>query len=167
MTRRRKIVLLTIAIVFAGLALGTVRAHDVPKVVTGFIADVLCAETFVSGLDIRPNLTETIDAMPGASLFAWAMDYRVDRARKDVTVTLFGIGRSHAVYREDSAARSSTAEGSPTSRCRRMTGSRRCCPRSPGPRSCRHRARSCQPHSIAPSLSRHRRHSAAPAQSSS
>jgi hypothetical protein len=99
-TRRRKIVLLTIAIVFAGLALGTVRAHDVPKVVTGFIADVLCAETFVSGLDIRPNLTETIDAMPGASLFAWAMDYRVDRARKDVTVTLFGIGRSHAVYRE-------------------------------------------------------------------
>ncbi|MCK1675800.1 serine hydrolase [Bradyrhizobium sp. 150] len=100
MTRRRKIVLLTMAIVFAGLALGTVRAHDVPKVVTGFIADVLCAETFVSGLDIRPNLTETIDAMPGASLFAWAMDYRVDRARKDVTVTLFGIGRSHAVYRE-------------------------------------------------------------------
>jgi CubicO group peptidase (beta-lactamase class C family) len=27
------------------------------------------------------------------------MDYKVDRARKDVTVTLFGIGRSHAVYR--------------------------------------------------------------------
>ncbi|MGY4510906.1 serine hydrolase domain-containing protein [Bradyrhizobium sp. USDA 3650] len=100
MTRRRKIVLLATTIVFAGLALGAVRAHDVPKVATGFIADVLCAETFVSGLDVRRNLTETIDAMPGAGLLTWAMDYRVDRARKDVTVTLFGIGRSHAVYRE-------------------------------------------------------------------
>ncbi len=100
MTRRRKIVLLATTIAFAGLALGAVRAHDVPKVATGFIADVLCSETFVSGLDVRRNLTETSDAMPGASLLTWAMDYQVDRARKDVTVTLFGIGRSHAVYRE-------------------------------------------------------------------
>ncbi|MCK1409072.1 serine hydrolase [Bradyrhizobium sp. 76] len=100
MTRRRKIVLLTTAIASAGLALGAVRAHDVPKVATGFIADVLCSETFVSGLDVRRSLTETIDAMPGAGLLTWAMDYQVDRMRKDVTVTLFGIGRSHAVYRE-------------------------------------------------------------------
>ena len=100
MTRRRKIVFLATTIAFAGLALGAVRAHDVPKVATGFIADVLCSETFVSGLDIRRNLTETSDAMPGAGLLTWAMDYQVDRARKDVTVTLFGIGRSRAVYRE-------------------------------------------------------------------
>ena len=100
MTRRRKIVLLITTVAFAGLALGAVRAHDLPKVATGFIADVLCAETFVSGLDIRRNLTETADAMPGAGLLTWAMDYQVDRARKDVTVTLFGIGRSHAIYRE-------------------------------------------------------------------
>ena len=38
--------------------------------------------------------------MPGANLISWAMSYRVDRARKDVTVTLFGLGRAHAVYRE-------------------------------------------------------------------
>ncbi|MDH2342411.1 serine hydrolase [Bradyrhizobium sp. SSUT77] len=100
MPRRRKIILLTITIACAGLALGAARARDVPKVATGFIADVLCSETFVSGLDIRRNLAETIDAMPGAGLLSWAMDYQVDRVRKDVTVTLFGIGRSHAVYRE-------------------------------------------------------------------
>ena len=29
-----------------------------------------------------------------------ASNYSVDRAHKDVTVTLFGLGRSHAVYRE-------------------------------------------------------------------
>lgn len=100
MTRRHKIILLTTAMACAGLALGAARARDVPKVATGFIADVLCSETFVSGLDPTRNLAETTDAMPGVGLLTWAMDYRVDRLRKDVTVTLFGIGRSHAVYRE-------------------------------------------------------------------
>jgi len=99
-TRRRKIVLLTTTIVAAGLALGAARARDMPKVATGFVADILCSETFVSGLDPQRTFVETMDAMPGTSLITWAMDYRVDRARKDVTVTLFGIGRSHAVYRE-------------------------------------------------------------------
>ncbi len=100
MTRRRKIILLTTTIACAGLALGAARARDVPKIATGFIADTLCSETFVSGLDPSRNLAETIDAMPGVGLLTWAMDYQVDRARKDVTVTRFGIGRSHAVYRD-------------------------------------------------------------------
>ena len=53
------------------------------------------------------------------------MDYRVDRARKDVTVTLFGLGKSHAVYRgEGLAAISITAARSPTSRCRAADASR-------------------------------------------
>lgn len=100
MTRRRKILLLTTAIACTGLAFGAARARDVPKVATGFIAHTLCSEIFVSGLDPQRDLAETIDAMPGASLLTWAMDFRADRARKDVTVSLFGIGRSHAVYRQ-------------------------------------------------------------------
>lgn len=100
MTRRRKILLLTTVIACFGLALGAARARDLPRVATGFVADILCAETFVSGLDPQRIFTETTDAMPGTSLITWAMDYQVDRARKDVTVTLFGIGRSHAVYRQ-------------------------------------------------------------------
>src|SRR6185437_11827225 len=66
---------------------------------TGFVANVVCTETFVSGLDPARVFTETTSAMPGTGLISWALDYRVDRARKDVTVTLFGLGRSHAVYR--------------------------------------------------------------------
>ncbi|MDD1528308.1 serine hydrolase [Bradyrhizobium sp. WBOS7] len=100
MTRRRNIVLLTATIACAGLALSAARARDVPKIATGFVADVLCAETFVSGLDPRRNFAETNDAMPGTGLITWAMDTRVDRVRKNVTVTLFGIGRSRAVYRD-------------------------------------------------------------------
>lgn len=100
MTRRKIILLATTTIACAGLALGAARGRDVPKVATGFVADILCSETFVSGLDISRNFAETTDAMPGTGLITWAMDYQVDRMRKDVTVTLFGIGRSHAVYRE-------------------------------------------------------------------
>jgi CubicO group peptidase (beta-lactamase class C family) len=60
---------------------------------------VLCTETFVSGLDPARVFAETTSAMPRTGLISWALDYRVDRARKDVSVTLFGFGRSHAVYR--------------------------------------------------------------------
>jgi CubicO group peptidase (beta-lactamase class C family) len=99
MTKRRLIVILAATAVTGALLLTAARARDVPKVATGFVANVLCSETFVSGLDPEKTLTETTDAMPGAHLITWAMDVRVDRARKDVTVTLFGLGRSHAVYR--------------------------------------------------------------------
>jgi CubicO group peptidase (beta-lactamase class C family) len=100
LTRRRKILLLGASFAFVGLALGAARARDVPKVATGFVADVLCSETFISGLDPVRTFTETTDAMPGSGLITWAIEYQVDRARKDVTVTLFGLSRSHAVYRE-------------------------------------------------------------------
>ena len=99
MTKRRMIFVLAAATALTALAMIAVRARDVPKVATGFIANVLCSETFVSGLDPHQNFAETIVAMPGTSMISWALDYRVDRARKDVTVSLLGLGRSHAVYR--------------------------------------------------------------------
>jgi CubicO group peptidase (beta-lactamase class C family) len=99
MTRRKTILLLAASTALVALAATAVRARDVPKVATGFIANVLCSETFVSGLDPARNVAETIAAMPGAGLIGWAMDYRVDRARKDVTVSLLGLGESRAVYR--------------------------------------------------------------------
>jgi CubicO group peptidase (beta-lactamase class C family) len=97
--RRNLILILTATTALSALALSAARARDVPKVATGFVANVVCTETFVSGLDPARVLTETTSAMPGVGLISWALDYRVDRARKDVTVTLFGLGRSRAVYR--------------------------------------------------------------------
>lgn len=99
MTRRNLILILATSTALSALALPAARARDVPKVATGFVANVLCTEAFVSGLDPARVFAETISAMPGAGLIAWGLDYRVDRARRDVTVTLFGLGRSHAVYR--------------------------------------------------------------------
>ncbi len=99
MTRKKMILVLTASTALVALAATAVRARDVPKVATGFMANVLCSETFVSGLDPAKNFAETTAAMPGAGLISWAMDYHVDRVRKDVTVSLLGLGRSHAVYR--------------------------------------------------------------------
>jgi CubicO group peptidase (beta-lactamase class C family) len=100
MTRRRLFFILVATTAIGALALTAARAHDVPKVATGFVANILCSETFVSGLDPERVFAETTEAMPGVGLITWAMDYKVDRTARDVTVTLFGVGRSRAVYRE-------------------------------------------------------------------
>src|SRR5947207_14633986 len=99
LNRRNLILILASTTALSALALSAARARDVPKVATGFVANVVCTETFVSGLDPTRVFAETMSAMPGTGLISWALDYRVDHARKDVTVTLFGIGKSHAVYR--------------------------------------------------------------------
>jgi CubicO group peptidase (beta-lactamase class C family) len=99
-TRRNLILILATTTALSALALTAARARDVPKVATGFVANILCSETFVSGLDPQKTFSETTAAMPGTGLISWALDYSIDRTRKDVTVTLFGLGRSHAVYRE-------------------------------------------------------------------
>ncbi|VIO66659.1 serine hydrolase domain-containing protein [Bradyrhizobium ivorense] len=100
MTRRKLILILAATTASGALALSVARAHDVPKVATGFVANIICSETFVSGLEPARIFSETTEAMPGVGLITWAMDYQVDRVRKDVTITLFGLGRSRAVYRE-------------------------------------------------------------------
>ncbi len=100
MTPRNRMMTLVTATACSALALIAVRAHDAPRVATGFVAHILCSETFVSGLDPDQVFAETTAAMPGTGLITWAMDYQIDRVRKDVTVTLFGGGKSHAVFRE-------------------------------------------------------------------
>src|SRR5215470_16234575 len=100
MTNRRLLLILAASTAVFALALSAARARDVPKVATGFVASVLCSETFVSGLDPEKTFAETTAAMPGVYLIRWALDYKVDRTRKDVTVTLAGFGRSHAIYRD-------------------------------------------------------------------
>ena len=100
MTRKTKIILIVTTALCGALALTAVRAHDAPRVVTGFVAHTLCSETFVSGLDPDQVYSETLDAMPGTGLVSWALHYRVDRERKLVTATLLGGAQSRAVYRQ-------------------------------------------------------------------
>jgi CubicO group peptidase (beta-lactamase class C family) len=99
MTKRRLFSIFAATAAVGALVLTVARARDVPRIATGFVANILCSETFVSGLDPERNFAETTEAMPGTRVIAWAVDYKVDITRKDVTVTLLGLGRSHAVYR--------------------------------------------------------------------
>jgi CubicO group peptidase (beta-lactamase class C family) len=99
-TRRNLLLILATTTALSALAFTAARARDVPTVATGFVANIICSETFVSGQDPQKIFSETTAAMPGAGLITWALDYSVDRTRRDVTVSLFGLGRSHAVYRE-------------------------------------------------------------------
>jgi len=98
-TRKAKIILLVTTTLCGALALTAVRAHDAPRIATGFLAHTLCSETFVSGLDPDQVFSETTAAMPGVGLIAWAFDYRIDREARQVMATLFGGGQSRAVYR--------------------------------------------------------------------
>jgi CubicO group peptidase (beta-lactamase class C family) len=100
MTRRKLFLSLATATALGALIFGAARGRDLPRVSTGFFANIVCTETFVSGLDPARTFAETTSAMPGSGLLTWATDYRVDAARRDVTVTLFGLFRSRAVYRD-------------------------------------------------------------------
>ena len=100
MTRKKLILILAATTALGALAFTAARARDVPDVATGFVANIICSETFVTGLEPGRIFSETMEAMPGTSLITWAMHTQVDRAHKDVTVTLLGLGRSHAVYRD-------------------------------------------------------------------
>jgi CubicO group peptidase (beta-lactamase class C family) len=100
MFRRNLLLIVATTSALSALALTAARARDVPKVATGFMANILCSETFISGQQPDRILSETTAAMPGAGLIKWALNYEVDRTRRDVTVTLLGLGKSHAVYRD-------------------------------------------------------------------
>ena len=87
MTRRKLIIIVAATTALSALALGMARAHDLPKVATGYVANVLCSETFVSGQDPDRIFVDTTAAMPGARLITWAMDYKIDPVRQAIADT--------------------------------------------------------------------------------
>jgi hypothetical protein len=99
-TRKKRIILAVTTILCGALVLTAVRAHDVPRVATGFVSHTLCSAAFVSKVDPDEVYADTMDAMPGVGLIAWALDYRIDRETRQVTATLLGGAQSRSIYRE-------------------------------------------------------------------
>jgi len=81
MKRRNLIFILASTAALSALVLSAARARDVPKVATGFVANVVCTETFVSGLDPARVFAETMSAMPGSALIACSTIASTVRAR--------------------------------------------------------------------------------------
>jgi CubicO group peptidase (beta-lactamase class C family) len=95
---KRKIPL---ALALGAAACAALAAACTPlRVATGYTSHVLCSETFVGGLSPDVVFDEAIAPAPGLSAGAWAMSYRVDRARKEVTTRVAGGFARRAVYRE-------------------------------------------------------------------
>jgi hypothetical protein len=99
-TRKNRIIILVTATICGALTLTAVRARDVPRVITGFVSHTLCSAAFVSRVNPDQVYAETMNAMPGTGLIAWAVNYRIDREAKQVTATLLGGGQSRAVFHE-------------------------------------------------------------------
>ena len=132
MNRRNLILILASTTALSALALSAARARDVPKVATGFVANVVCTETFVSGLDPargvrrdhRRHARHRADHLgAGLSRRSRAQGRHGDAVRP-------GPQTTPSTAAKVSAAISITAARSPTSRCRRPMPRRRCCPTS-------------------------------------
>src|ERR1700720_3872068 len=74
-------------------------------IATALVSHTLCSETFLSGLDPDQVYSETFRAFPGIRWIDWALRYKVDRARREVSATLLGGFASRAVYREGAGCR--------------------------------------------------------------
>ncbi|MGP8122945.1 MAG: serine hydrolase domain-containing protein [Xanthobacteraceae bacterium] len=98
--QKRGLTMVTIAAASSVVALTAAWPSTAPHIATGFIASVVCSETFVSGLDPDQIMSETSDAMPGVGLISWGIGVDVDRSRRQVTTTLFGGEPSRAVFRD-------------------------------------------------------------------
>ena len=170
MTRRN-----TILVLAAATALTALAMHSRSRARRAKSRDRLCRQRALLGdLRLRPRSRQECSPRPSrrcraAGLISWAMDYRVDRARRDVTVTLLGLGQSRAVYRGELGCLLDHGDAVAGDRaCRRCDKPQRAAA-ARDRRSLVGRAaerRSLPPRSTAPSPSPTRRRSGTPARSS-
>jgi len=112
------------------------------RTATAAVADVVCAKTFVSGLDPDAVFAETLER-PGIRRLRHLLRYRLDRTVKTVDVSVMGSLAAHSAFTTASAACSCTERRHPI--CPRTTSrhcghrrAHRCCLTSPAlPRSSR------------------------------
>ena len=69
------------------------------RVATGFVASILCAKSFVSGLDPQTVFAETTDR-DGIRLLRWGLSFQLDPTGKTVDASLAGLFGSRAEFHE-------------------------------------------------------------------
>lgn len=70
------------------------------RTATGMAAHDLCSETFVAGLDPEQTFDQSITPRPGMRTLAWGLRRDVDRAKRQVRTSFFGVIVSKATYRD-------------------------------------------------------------------
>jgi hypothetical protein len=93
----RRLALLLAAAVAAAAAYGLARLDSTAKVAAGYKAKIACSEIFVAGRDPERVLSgEFADISPALD----RVRLRVDREKRRVRASLYGLGRSTAIYRD-------------------------------------------------------------------
>jgi CubicO group peptidase (beta-lactamase class C family) len=69
------------------------------RVATGFVAHIVCAKSFVSGLDPQTVFAETTDRA-GIRRLRWILGFQLDRTGKTVDASLAGFFGSRAAFHE-------------------------------------------------------------------
>jgi CubicO group peptidase (beta-lactamase class C family) len=88
------------ALVLAAVAAAIIfRPDRAIRVATGFVAHIVCAKTFVSGLDPQMVFAETTDRA-GIRPLRWGLQYSVDSGGNTVDASLAGLFGSRAVFHE-------------------------------------------------------------------
>jgi len=98
MKRGVKIILIVIALVLVtAVVTGGWLFSKAAPIGTGYVAKYICSSTFISNRE--PEIVFAEDVAP-VNPIAKIVDYEIDRERKSVTATSFGLFALTAVYRE-------------------------------------------------------------------
>ena len=84
--------------VMAALAV-TFRPDRAIRVATGFVANVVCAKIFVSGLDPQTVFAEITDHA-GIRRLRWLLQYHLDRSANTVDASVAGLFASRVIFHE-------------------------------------------------------------------
>ena len=89
------------AFVLAALAVSAAifRPDRAIRVATGFVAQTVCANIFVSGFDPQTVFAETTDRA-GIRRLRWVVGYHLDRAGKTVDASVAGLFGSRAAFHD-------------------------------------------------------------------
>jgi len=96
--RRKAWLWLAAAIVIAGAAVAGPRLYRTALVGSGFTAEMLCSGVFVSHRDEQAVLGEDLKG-PGYELLSFFRE-RIERDRKRVTASFYGIASQTAIFRD-------------------------------------------------------------------
>jgi CubicO group peptidase (beta-lactamase class C family) len=97
---RKRLAIASALIVAVVTGLIAVRRPDIAiRSATGSVADALCAKTFVSGLDPQASFAEIMER-PGIRRLRFGMRYQLDRAARQLDVSIAGMFATHTIFRE-------------------------------------------------------------------
>ena len=88
-------------VVLAAVAISAIifRPDRAIRVATGFVAHIVCAKTFVSGLDPQTVFAETTDRA-GIRRLRWVLGFHIDQIAKTVDASVAGLFGSRAVFHD-------------------------------------------------------------------